>query len=62
MRIKVKPGLIPPFYADLPSNFEEIIISEERYLIQRSKNKFMTDVKYFFRALFNILFKGARSS
>ena len=29
MRIKVKPGLIPPFYADLPSNFEEIIISEE---------------------------------
>jgi len=62
MRIKVKPGLIPPFYADLPSNFEEIIISEERYLIQRSKNKFMTDAKYFFRALFNILFKGARSS
>ena len=62
MRIKVKPGLIPPFYADLPSNFEEIIISEERYLLQRFQNKFITDAKYLLKASFNILFKGARSS
>ena len=24
LRIKVKPGLVPPYYADLPKNFEEV--------------------------------------
>ncbi|HRR94512.1 MAG TPA: sugar transferase, partial [Bacteroidales bacterium] len=31
-RIKYKPGLIPPFYADMPSDLDEIQNSELRYL------------------------------
>ena len=62
MRIKSKPGLIPPFYFDMPKTFEEIMISEEKYLKSYFKNPLKTDIKYFFGAVKNILFRGARSS
>tara|TARA_B100001559_G_C16382880_1_gene567420 strand:- start:63 stop:905 length:843 start_codon:yes stop_codon:yes gene_type:complete len=62
LRTKYKPGLIPPYYADMPKNFEEILLSEERYLNLKSKNKIITDINYFFKVLYNILLKGARSS
>ena len=61
LRIKVKPGLLPPFYADLPKNFDEILISEKKYLEEKINNPLLTDIKYFFSILANILFKGARS-
>ena len=61
LRIKVKPGLLPPFYADLPKNFDEILISEKKYLEAKLNNPLLTDIKYFFSILANILFKGARS-
>ena len=61
LRIKVKPGLIPPYYADLPNFFDEILISEENYIRQKLKTPFLTDLKYFFKAFINIVFKGARS-
>ncbi len=60
-RIKFKPGLIPPYYADLPKSFEEIIESEKKYLSLKEKSPFYTDIKYFFKAIINILFKGSRS-
>ena len=60
-RIKFKPGLVPPYYADMPKSLEEIIESEKRYLEQKQKHPFITDVKYFFKVFFNILFKNARS-
>ena len=60
-RIRFKPGLVPPFYADLPNNFEELIESELRYIERYSKSPILTDVKYFFKAFSNIIFKGARS-
>jgi lipopolysaccharide/colanic/teichoic acid biosynthesis glycosyltransferase len=60
-RIQVKPGLIPPFYADLPKNLDEIMASELRYLDAYAHAPFRTDLRYFFRALFNILFRGAKS-
>ena len=28
-RVKIKPGLITPYYADMPKNFEEIINCEK---------------------------------
>ncbi len=56
-----KPGLIPPYYADLPESFEEIIASEDGYLEAYSRAPFITDVRYFMRALTNIVFRGARS-
>jgi len=31
-RIQHKPGLVPPYYADMPKNLEEIMASEMRYL------------------------------
>ena len=61
LRIKFKPGLIPPYYADMPKSFDEIVSSEKRYLEQKSKNPFITDLTYFYRTIHNILFKRARS-
>lgn len=61
LRISVKPGLIPPFYADLPVGFEAIIESERRYILKSREAPISTDIEYFFRALYNILFRRARS-
>ncbi|MEM2138980.1 MAG: sugar transferase [Candidatus Woesearchaeota archaeon] len=61
-RIKYKPGLVPPFYYDLPKTLEEIIESEKRYLDSYDKNPILTDVKYFLGSIKNIIFKKARSS
>ena len=61
-RKNFKPGLLPPFYADLPETIEEIELSEKRYLDFYEKNPIKTDVKYFFKALNNILIKHKRSA
>jgi len=61
LRIKYKPGLVPPYYADMPNSFEEILESERRYFEQKEKNPVETDIRYFLRAFYNIAFKHARS-
>ncbi len=61
-RLQCKPGLIPPFYADNPKTLDEIMKSEQKYLVSYSKDYFITDVKYFFHCFHNILFNGARSN
>ena len=61
LRKKHKPGLLPPYYADMPKSFEEIIESERRYLVRKNEKPFSTDIDYFFRIFINIVFKGARS-
>ena len=61
LRIKTKPGLIPPYYADLPITFDEICESERIYLNLYFKNHFKTDFIYFFKAVSNILLKRKRS-
>ena len=61
LRIKTKPGLLPPYYADLPQSFDEILLSENKYLEKKLKSPFLTDIKYFYLAVINIVFKGARS-
>ena len=61
LRIKFKPGLIPPYYADMPKTFEEIVESERKYLLLKEEKPFLTDVIYFYKALYNIIFKHARS-
>jgi lipopolysaccharide/colanic/teichoic acid biosynthesis glycosyltransferase len=60
-RIKYKPGLVPPFYADLPKTLSEIMESEMKYLESYEKNPKSTDFRYFFKAFGNILFRRARS-
>jgi len=62
-RIRYKPGLLPPYYADLPTTLEEIEISEMRYLISCEKHGlFKTDMVYFFRIFRNIVLGKARSA
>ena len=62
-RNKFKPGLLPPFYADMPKTLKEIEQSEMKYLLAcESKGIFLTDLKYMFLILNNILFKKARSA
>jgi len=62
LRTQVKPGLVPPYYADMPKNFDGIVESERRYLKERLKAPFRTDCQYFFKAVYNIVVKKARST
>ncbi len=62
LRKKHTPGLLPPFYADLPRTFEEIVASEMKYLRSYEKSPFATDVRYFCAAVRNILVRRARSA
>lgn len=61
-RQRFKPGLVPPFYADLPRTIEEIVKSEERYLQAYERNPIATDCRYLGRALYNMVFRGIRSN
>lgn len=61
LRIKAKPGLVPPFYADMPVTLAEIQESERRYLELYFKSPFLTDWRYFWKAFRNIVFRGKRS-
>lgn len=61
IRIKHKPGLLPPFYADLPQSFNEIVQSELTYLKAYERAPRQTDLKYFVLILKNIFIHKARS-
>jgi lipopolysaccharide/colanic/teichoic acid biosynthesis glycosyltransferase len=61
LRIKAKPGLIPPYYMDQPQTFEEICESERKYLEAYLKRPLLTDWKYFWGAMYNIVIKRVRS-
>ncbi|TPN83996.1 sugar transferase [Aquimarina algicola] len=60
-RIKVKPGLLPPFYADMPKTLDDIVASEMRYLEAYEKAPLKTDIEYFIKIVKNIVFRGKRS-
>ena len=62
-RTKFRPGLLPPFYADMPKTLDEIQASEMRYLVACEKHGcFLTDVVYAWKIFVNIVFKKARSN
>ena len=61
LRRKVKPGLLPPFYADMPVTLEEIMESERRYIEAYLKHPFRTQAGYFIRCVWNIVFRRKRS-
>lgn len=61
MRIKYKPGMLPPFYVDMPETLDEIQESELRYLKAYEQHPFRTNWKYFWAIIGNILFKKKRS-
>ena len=63
LRIKVKPGLIPPFVYEkqTPKTIEEVQESERRYIEAYLQHPHRTDWRYFWGAVTNILFKHKRS-
>jgi lipopolysaccharide/colanic/teichoic acid biosynthesis glycosyltransferase len=62
-RIHHKPGCIPPYVAhDFGTTKESVLEAELVYMEQKTKNPYSTDIKYFFVAIFNIIFRGKRSS
>jgi lipopolysaccharide/colanic/teichoic acid biosynthesis glycosyltransferase len=61
-RMNYKPGLIPPFYVDMPKTLCEIMNSEEKYLDLYDKHPVITDTTYLIKAAYNILIKRKRSN
>jgi lipopolysaccharide/colanic/teichoic acid biosynthesis glycosyltransferase len=61
-RKRFKPGLVPPYYADLPRGFDEIVRSEEEYLRAYEQHGWRTDLRYLSKAIRNVIFRGVRSS
>ncbi len=63
LRTKVKPGMLPPFYyeKETPKGMDEIQASERRYIEAYLKHPFLTDWKYFWGTIYNILIRMKRS-
>jgi hypothetical protein len=61
LRVMGKPGLIPPFYADMPRNLDEIMESESRYMKAYFQDPYTTDWNYCMKAFGNIFLRKARS-
>lgn len=61
LRLTAKPGLIPPFYADMPKTLDEIQESERKYLTSYGESPISTDFSYLFKAFYNIVIRRARS-
>jgi lipopolysaccharide/colanic/teichoic acid biosynthesis glycosyltransferase len=53
-RLKYKPGLVPPYYADMPTDLEGIQASEMKYLDSYDKHPLLTDARYFIKSWWNI--------
>ncbi len=61
-RIKYKPGCFPPYVALNMPDDESNIIAERIYLKEFQRHPLITDMKYFFKALYNIVSNKIRSS
>ena len=60
-RHNIKPGFVPPYYADCPKTFEEIIESEKKYYRLKRRHAITTDVYYFVRVVISFLTMKART-
>ncbi|MCT4602731.1 MAG: sugar transferase [Marinifilum sp.] len=61
LRKQVTPGIIPPFYADLPETLDEIQASEKRYIKSYLKSPLKTDLRYLYLSIKNIVSKRLTS-
>jgi lipopolysaccharide/colanic/teichoic acid biosynthesis glycosyltransferase len=63
LRIKVKPGLLPPFYyeKESPKDLDEIQASERRYIEAYLQHPFRTDWRYFWGTIANIIVRRKHS-
>jgi lipopolysaccharide/colanic/teichoic acid biosynthesis glycosyltransferase len=63
LRLLHKPGCIPPYVAlGRKGSVESVLQSEREYLQEKLKNPYTTDLKYFFKAIYNIVVKKKRSA
>ncbi len=63
LRLTQKPGCIPPYVAlNRKGSVESVLQAEKEYLEEKIKNPYFTDTKYFFKAIYNIVFKNKRSA
>ena len=63
LRLTQKPGCIPPYVSlNRLSSVDGVLQAEKEYLNAKLKNPYFTDTRYFFKAIYNILFKGKRSA
>lgn len=63
MRLKHKPGCIPPYVSlNRKSNVTSVLEAEREYMLEKEKHPYTTDTKYFFTAIFNIVFRKKRSA
>jgi len=63
LRLTQKPGCIPPYVAlNRDGNVMSVLQAEKDYLEEKIRNPYTTDTKYFFKAVFNIIFKHKRSA
>ena len=61
-RIKSKPGCFPPYVALCMPDDRMNIEAERIYLRDKKRNPYFTDIKYFFKAIYNIITNKIRSS
>ena len=61
-RIKFKPGCIPPYVTLLMPNQIDNITAERIYIDAKEKHPYTTDLKYFIKAIYNILTNKIRSA
>lgn len=61
-RIKYKPGIFPAIYAKKFGDMEAVFKSEKKYMDEYDKHPWLTDMIYFFKIVFNILFRKMRSA
>jgi lipopolysaccharide/colanic/teichoic acid biosynthesis glycosyltransferase len=63
LRLKQKPGCIPPYISlNKKSDVQSVLEAERQYLKEIEKHPYVTDIKYFFKALYSIGIKGKRSA
>ena len=64
LRIRTKPGLLPPFYYErhTPETIDEVQASERRYIEAYLAHPFRTDWRYFWGIVGNIIFHKKHSA
>lgn len=61
MRMKHKPGCVPAYVSLLKQSKDGFIEAESIYLLEKEKHPVKTDIKFFFKAIYNIVTNKIRS-
>lgn len=63
LRLTQKPGCIPPYVAlNRKGNVLSVLQAEKEYLEEKIRNPYLTDTKYFCKAMYNIIVNSKRSA